>query len=107
MRRASCVTRTKPPLNADTASVSASTDSMSKWLVGSSKTMMCGFINMSAAKATRAFWPPDRFPILVKCDEPGSPNCPKYRRGSSFVRLNSFWRYSTPVFSSGKSSSKC
>mmetsp|Transcript_71354 Transcript_71354/g.231099 ORF Transcript_71354/g.231099 Transcript_71354/m.231099 type:complete len:173 (+) Transcript_71354:2018-2536(+) len=107
MSRASCVTKMRPPLKWEIASVRASTDSMSRWFVGSSRTMMWGFMSISAAKATRAFWPPERLPILVKCEEPGRPNCPRYRRGSSAERLKADWRYSTPVFSRGSSSSKC
>ena len=36
----------------------ASTLSISKWLVGSSKKMMCGLVSMSWANTTRAFCPP-------------------------------------------------
>ena len=42
INRASCVTNTMPPLKALMASHKASTDSMSKWFVGSSKKMMWG-----------------------------------------------------------------
>mmetsp|Transcript_28895 Transcript_28895/g.83747 ORF Transcript_28895/g.83747 Transcript_28895/m.83747 type:complete len:110 (+) Transcript_28895:2553-2882(+) len=108
MSRASCDTKTKPPLKFAMAVVSASTDSISKWFVGSSSTRMWGLLIIKAAKATRAFWPPDKLPILVKCAEPGRPNCPSTARAfSGGDKSNAEAKYSTPVLSKGSNSSKC
>mmetsp|Transcript_75346 Transcript_75346/g.179037 ORF Transcript_75346/g.179037 Transcript_75346/m.179037 type:complete len:83 (-) Transcript_75346:854-1102(-) len=81
---------------------------MSRWLVGSSSTMMCGLASISAAKATRAFCPPDRLPIFVKWDAPGSANCPSTARAfSGGDKLKSSCRYAVGSLSKGSNSSKC
>ena len=44
-----------------------------KWLVGSSKRRMCGWLSEISAKVTRAFCPPERFRIAMVCAWPSSP----------------------------------
>ena len=44
-----------------------------KWLVGSSKSRMCGWLSEISAKVTRAFCPPERFRIAMVCAWPSSP----------------------------------
>ena len=41
---------------------------MSKWFVGSSKTRMCGFAKNKAAKARRAFCPPENLDRITLLD---------------------------------------
>mmetsp|Transcript_14517 Transcript_14517/g.46915 ORF Transcript_14517/g.46915 Transcript_14517/m.46915 type:complete len:94 (+) Transcript_14517:1748-2029(+) len=56
--------------------VSQATPWTSTWLVGSSSRSTCGRTVEIAAKATRAFWPPDRSLILRSWAEEGSPFSP-------------------------------
>mmetsp|Transcript_11345 Transcript_11345/g.47401 ORF Transcript_11345/g.47401 Transcript_11345/m.47401 type:complete len:93 (-) Transcript_11345:1379-1657(-) len=83
MSLASCDTSTTPPLNSSSASASASMDCMSRWLVGSSKSRMCGCESAMEANTTRAFCPPDSFVIgaVWLCDT--SPNLPSILRMAS------------------------
>mmetsp|Transcript_44847 Transcript_44847/g.144234 ORF Transcript_44847/g.144234 Transcript_44847/m.144234 type:complete len:101 (-) Transcript_44847:2389-2691(-) len=74
--RRSCEMTTTPPSKPLIPSTSASTDSMSRWFVGSSSRSTCGRTVEIAAKATRAFWPPDRSLILRSWAEEGSPFSP-------------------------------
>mmetsp|Transcript_49255 Transcript_49255/g.118404 ORF Transcript_49255/g.118404 Transcript_49255/m.118404 type:complete len:96 (-) Transcript_49255:632-919(-) len=59
MSRASCETSTSPPLKFAMASVRASTDSMSRWFVGSSRRSSVGSAKSALASATRILHPPD------------------------------------------------
>ena len=47
-----------------------------KWLVGSSKSRMCGWLSEISAKVTRAFCPPERFRIAIVCAWPSRPYRP-------------------------------
>mmetsp|Transcript_30946 Transcript_30946/g.88735 ORF Transcript_30946/g.88735 Transcript_30946/m.88735 type:complete len:109 (-) Transcript_30946:802-1128(-) len=73
----------RPPLNLLSASISASTLSMSKWFVGSSKIKISGFLQVILAKQTRAFCPPESSLIGRPCACEGSPNCPRHLCASS------------------------
>lgn len=57
MSRKSWLTRTMPPSKSLMASASASMVSMSKWLVGSSRSRRWGACHARYAKTTRHFWP--------------------------------------------------
>mmetsp|Transcript_16882 Transcript_16882/g.55286 ORF Transcript_16882/g.55286 Transcript_16882/m.55286 type:complete len:94 (+) Transcript_16882:958-1239(+) len=76
MKKRSCDTMSTVPSNCCSASSSTSLAAMSRWLVGSSSRSTCGRTVEIAAKATRAFWPPDRSLILRSWAEEGSPFSP-------------------------------
>lgn len=61
----------------------ASIVSMSKWLVGSSRTRKFGFDMHILANATLDFWPPDRLPTLCRAKSPDIPKPPNWRLYSS------------------------
>mmetsp|Transcript_37695 Transcript_37695/g.118594 ORF Transcript_37695/g.118594 Transcript_37695/m.118594 type:complete len:91 (-) Transcript_37695:156-428(-) len=72
----SCETMRHVSFDSARCSCSQITASRSRWLVGSSSRSTCGRTVEIAAKATRAFWPPDRSLILRSWAEEGSPFSP-------------------------------
>mmetsp|Transcript_46813 Transcript_46813/g.111377 ORF Transcript_46813/g.111377 Transcript_46813/m.111377 type:complete len:158 (-) Transcript_46813:1642-2115(-) len=93
----------------------ASTLSMSKWFVGSSRIRISGLLQVILAKQTRAFCPPESSFIGRRCAWDGKPNCPKHlcansglsvpapkRRSSGEVRNST-----ADICRAGAISSKC
>mmetsp|Transcript_30232 Transcript_30232/g.93280 ORF Transcript_30232/g.93280 Transcript_30232/m.93280 type:complete len:115 (+) Transcript_30232:405-749(+) len=107
INRASWVTARTPPLKFLTASMRASTDSTSRWFVGSSNKRKCGFSTEIDARATRAFWPPESAAIIVVCPWPSSPKEPRILRASNSSLIPFDTKYATGVCSSGSLSTKC
>mmetsp|Transcript_56769 Transcript_56769/g.143930 ORF Transcript_56769/g.143930 Transcript_56769/m.143930 type:complete len:272 (-) Transcript_56769:1389-2204(-) len=87
MSRASWDTKMKPPSYRRKAEIISSTDSMSRWLVGSSNIKISGRLHVRSANCTRAFWPPDSSLIGRVCACVGKPNCPKLLWACSFFSM--------------------
>mmetsp|Transcript_174110 Transcript_174110/g.558257 ORF Transcript_174110/g.558257 Transcript_174110/m.558257 type:complete len:247 (+) Transcript_174110:443-1183(+) len=87
MSRASWDTKMKPPSYLRKAEIISSTDSMSRWLVGSSNIKISGRLHVRSANCTRAFWPPDSSLIGRVCACVGKPNCPKLLWACSFFSM--------------------
>mmetsp|Transcript_9587 Transcript_9587/g.31740 ORF Transcript_9587/g.31740 Transcript_9587/m.31740 type:complete len:247 (-) Transcript_9587:509-1249(-) len=83
IKRSSWDTRTTPPWKLFRAIARASIVSRSKWLVGSSRSMMCGCLHASSANARRDFCPPDKNFTALVASSPDKPNFPRYARASS------------------------
>mmetsp|Transcript_25421 Transcript_25421/g.79208 ORF Transcript_25421/g.79208 Transcript_25421/m.79208 type:complete len:223 (+) Transcript_25421:139-807(+) len=83
--RSSWLTSTTPPSNLFSAMARPSMVSRSRWLVGSSKSRMCGADQASSAKARRLFCPPLRFFTGCNARSPWRPKRPRYLRASSTV----------------------
>mmetsp|Transcript_16595 Transcript_16595/g.40540 ORF Transcript_16595/g.40540 Transcript_16595/m.40540 type:complete len:160 (+) Transcript_16595:373-852(+) len=83
MSRSSWLTSTTPPSNLLIAMARASIVSMSRWLVGSSRSRMCGCRHASSANASLLFCPPDSVLIGRVARSPLSPKRPRYLRASS------------------------
>mmetsp|Transcript_96733 Transcript_96733/g.250172 ORF Transcript_96733/g.250172 Transcript_96733/m.250172 type:complete len:98 (-) Transcript_96733:628-921(-) len=65
----------------------SSTDSMSRWLVGSSSTRISGRLHVSRANCTRAFWPPESSLIGRVWAWLGRPNWPKLLCACSLLSM--------------------
>mmetsp|Transcript_10655 Transcript_10655/g.38587 ORF Transcript_10655/g.38587 Transcript_10655/m.38587 type:complete len:214 (+) Transcript_10655:464-1105(+) len=83
INRSSCDTKTTPPSNLFSAIASASIVSRSRWFVGSSRSMMCGWRHASSANASRDFCPPERNFTGLVASSPLRPNRPRYALASS------------------------
>mmetsp|Transcript_28339 Transcript_28339/g.72856 ORF Transcript_28339/g.72856 Transcript_28339/m.72856 type:complete len:209 (+) Transcript_28339:482-1108(+) len=90
-----------PPSNFLTASMSESMLSMSRWLVGSSRSSTCGLDHVALQNATRLFCPPDSVRMRCVCHCPDIPNRPMRRRTSSGVMVGSAMRPCSSRCSSG------
>lgn len=69
-------TKITPPLYLLIAFPNASIVSISRWLVGSSRTRKLGVPMHILAKATLDFCPPDRLPTVCKARSPDTPKLP-------------------------------
>mmetsp|Transcript_8626 Transcript_8626/g.26699 ORF Transcript_8626/g.26699 Transcript_8626/m.26699 type:complete len:115 (+) Transcript_8626:297-641(+) len=103
MSRASCDTSTTPPLNSSSASESASIDCMSRWLVGSSNSRMCGCDSAMDAKTTRAFCPPESLVMGAVWLWLTRPNLPSILRIDSTLDMPSTLGYNRMRYSTGVS----
>mmetsp|Transcript_73866 Transcript_73866/g.159855 ORF Transcript_73866/g.159855 Transcript_73866/m.159855 type:complete len:85 (+) Transcript_73866:165-419(+) len=76
----------------------------SRWLVGSSRSNMCGDLNVASAKATRTFSPPLKVlrEFTAWCRIPKEPSCARASCSVASGRHPS--RISTGVESNGSSS---
>mmetsp|Transcript_39792 Transcript_39792/g.95515 ORF Transcript_39792/g.95515 Transcript_39792/m.95515 type:complete len:85 (+) Transcript_39792:343-597(+) len=82
--------------------------SMSRWLVGSSSSTKWGLTEVTNAKATRLFCPPDRQRIGWVCSCPPSPKRANAVLASvSFIPGNAFIRHSVPLRCICRSSTWC
>mmetsp|Transcript_36510 Transcript_36510/g.79158 ORF Transcript_36510/g.79158 Transcript_36510/m.79158 type:complete len:278 (-) Transcript_36510:194-1027(-) len=91
MRCSSCETRTTQPSKRLMPWISASTASMSRWLLGSSSSSTCGRLKVTRANATRLFCPPDSLYMRCMASSLGTPKEDRWLR----------------IFSSGQSGNSC